>query len=267
MHRNEGIEICYLLSGETPFGTTQDSFLLRPGDITITRPWQRHRLGNPDIRACRLFWAIIDVELSHDTSAWEFPHWIAPDPQSRQKLLHTYRRNQRCHIKDEGLTLKPFLMEACKSLKEPEPLCYAIAANIVNHLLVNVGLMLSRGISEQSSDPQGFNHTVQSFFNDLASSVEHAAEPWTVDEMARACRVGVTYLTSCCKNIFNTTPSEQLCQTRLAHSASMLRTAPQKTITDIAFETGFNSSQYFATRFRKQHGCTPKQFRNEAPHP
>ena len=47
MHRNEGIEICYLLSGETAFATDHESVLLRPGDITITRPWQRHRLAIP----------------------------------------------------------------------------------------------------------------------------------------------------------------------------------------------------------------------------
>lgn len=61
MHRREGIEICCLLGGETAFATEFEAQTLRPGDITITRPWQRHRLGDPHIRACCLFWIILDV--------------------------------------------------------------------------------------------------------------------------------------------------------------------------------------------------------------
>ena len=30
-----------------------------------------------------------------------------------------------------------------------------------------------------------------------------------------------------------------------------------------AFATGFNSSQYFATQFKKLKNCSPKEYRNE----
>lgn len=79
--------------------------------------------------------------------------------------------------------------------------------------------------------------------------------------MARSCRVGATYLTIACKELFNTTPSDHLVQIRLAHAASMLRDEPTRKITDIAFATGFNSSQHFATRFRRHYGMTPGAFR------
>lgn len=36
-------------------------------------------------------------------------------------------------------------------------------------------------------------------------------------------------------------------------------------ITDIAFEAGFSSSQHFATAFRKQYGCTPRTCRARKP--
>ena len=76
-------------------------------------------------------------------------------------------------------------------------------------------------------------------------------------EIARACRVGTTYLNSACKELFNATPSDQLCRIRLAHAARMLRDESARTVTGIAFTAGFNSSQYFATRFRRQFGKTP----------
>lgn len=265
MHRNEGIEICYLLSGELAFATDHESVLLRPGDITITRPWQRHRLGDPRIRPCRLFWLILDVESGSDphNDKWQFPGWIGPDAEARRELLRIFRMNQRCHVVDEGQSLKAFLNDACQGLGDPGALGTALLSDTVNHLLLAVARILSGGTTPHHGDPHGFDRTVHGFFHGLEASVETAAEAWTVAEIARACRVGVTYLTASCKEIFNSTPSDQLCRIRLAHAARLLRDEAQLSITEIAFRVGFNSSQYFATRFRKQFGTTPGAFREE----
>jgi AraC family L-rhamnose operon regulatory protein RhaS len=42
----------------------------------------------------------------------------------------------------------------------------------------------------------------------------------------------------------------------------MLKSEGTRSITEIAFEVGFNTSQYFANRFKKQFGCTPAEYRN-----
>ena len=263
MHRNEGIEVCYLLSGELVFATDHESVLLRPGEITITRPWQRHRLGDPQIRPCRLFWLILDVESATDREEWQFPEWIGPDPESRRELLRIFRMNQLCHVVDEGQSLKGFLSDACRLLGDPGALGTAQLADTVNHLLLAVARILSGDATGHHGDPHGFDRTVRGFFHGLEASVETAAEPWTVAGIARACRVGVTYLTASCKEIFNATPSDQLCRIRLAHAARLLREQAQLSITEVAFAVGFNSSQYFATRFRKQFGTTPGAFRDK----
>lgn len=262
MHRNEGIEICYLLSGETSFATDSKEWQLRPGDITITRPWQRHRLGNPKIRACKLFWVILDVESGDGRAAWEFPAWIGPDAESRRALLRIFRKNQCCHLHDEKQQLKDFMQQACDQLDEAGPLTTARIANAINHLMLEVAQYLSGDISESGSDPQGFARTIREFFYGLESSAEKASEPWTVADIAHACRVGVTYLTSSCREIFNTTPSEQLNRIRLFHASNLLRSKPELSVTDVAFKVGFNTSQYFATRFRKHFGVTPQQYRS-----
>ena len=262
MHRNEGIEICYLLSGEMAFATDHESLQLRPGDITITRPWQRHRLGDPEIRPCRLFWVILDVESGSGREAWQFPEWIGPDAESRRELLRIFRMNQLCHVADDGQSLKGFLSGACDRLGDSGTLGTAQLAETVNHLLLAVARILSGGVTRHHGDPHGFDRTVRGFFHGLEASVDTAAEAWTVAEIARACRVGVTYLTASCKEIFNATPSDQLCRIRLAHAARLLREAPPRPITEVAFAVGFNSSQYFATRFRKQFGTTPGAFRD-----
>lgn len=261
MHRNEGIEICYMLSGESVFATDREELVLRPGDITITRPWQRHCLGDPYIRPCRVFWLILDVEGGQGGHQWQFPGWIGPDLASRRELLRIFRANQRCHLVDETLSLKSFLGEACRRLNETGPLETARLAGAVNHLLLSVAGLLASDSGSRHEDPHGFDRTVHGFFRGLEASIDSAAEPWTVATMARACRVGATYLTAACKDLFNATPSDYLSHIRLAHAARMLREEPAQKITDVAFATGFNSSQHFATRFRRQYGMTPGAFR------
>ena len=46
-HRNEGIEIHFLESGNMPYSVDDTNLNLVANDLTITRPWQAHKIGNP----------------------------------------------------------------------------------------------------------------------------------------------------------------------------------------------------------------------------
>jgi AraC-like DNA-binding protein len=50
---------------------------------------------------------------------------------------------------------------------------------------------------------------------------------------------------------------------RIAHAATQLRTS-NKSITQIAYESGFKSAAHFSTVFKTYHGKTPKNFRSLA---
>jgi AraC-like DNA-binding protein len=50
-------------------------------------------------------------------------------------------------------------------------------------------------------------------------------------------------------------------QCRLEHAARALREKPDSSVTDVAMWAGFNSSQYFATLFRKRYQMTPMRYR------
>jgi AraC-like DNA-binding protein len=62
-----------------------------------------------------------------------------------------------------------------------------------------------------------------------------------------------------------TTPSEYLRTCRLAAAAVLLRdpTHSTRTITEIAFGCGFNSSPHFSSEFKQFYGVSPRTFRNE----
>lgn len=58
-----------------------------------------------------------------------------------------------------------------------------------------------------------------------------------------------------------TTPTAYILKQRLALAAKLLRALPQKRITDIAYDSGFNDSAYFTRRFRQYFGQSPRDFR------
>jgi len=56
------------------------------------------------------------------------------------------------------------------------------------------------------------------------------------------------------------TPIDYLIQLRLARAATLLRSTTQ-TITDVAFQVGFQDSNYFSRQFRQRHGMSPTAYR------
>jgi len=72
-HRNEGIKLTALHGGKVEFAVRGTEFTLHPGDFTITRPWQEHRVGVPHLGPSRLSWLILDVGVRHPNQSWVWP--------------------------------------------------------------------------------------------------------------------------------------------------------------------------------------------------
>lgn len=66
------------------------------------------------------------------------------------------------------------------------------------------------------------------------------------------------------QNLFaamGTTPSAYILERRLRRAADRLAAYPAASITDVAFELGFNDSAYFTRCFRQQFGMAPRDWR------
>jgi len=80
--------------------------------------------------------------------------------------------------------------------------------------------------------------------------------------LATACNASVRTI----QNLFagmGTTPSAYILERRLARAAERLVAAPEASITEIAFELGFNDSAYFARAFRQRFGVPPRDWRRK----
>ena len=83
---------------------------------------------------------------------------------------------------------------------------------------------------------------------------------FSVVSLARECALSVRAV----QKVFaamGTTPSAYIQERRLARAAEKLLAYPEATITQIAFDYGFNDSAYFARCFRRLNGVSPREYR------
>lgn len=89
---------------------------------------------------------------------------------------------------------------------------------------------------------------------------EHPAADWRLEYLARAVRISPRHLFGLFKTELRETPHAYHLRKRVELACRLLRDS-DVSITDIAFDCGFSSSQNFATVFRRHTGTSPSGFR------
>jgi len=262
-HRNEGVEFVFIESGRLGFAVDDQSYPLRPGHLTVTRPWQRHRLGLPHVEACRMIWLILDVGMRRPHQSWRWPRWLILTTSERERLTTLLRHNEQPVWKADATIASCFAKIARLTARESQPFDRTRMALAINELLLAICEMLDRRGIPLDDSLTTTRRSVELFLSELPRRVE---EPWTVDTMAQQCGLKRSRFTSYCRQLTNMSPTQYLAHCRVDTSARLLREQPNLSIIDIALACGFSTSQYFATTFRQLKGQTPRQWRN-AVHP
>ena len=259
-HRNEGVEISLLETGKMGFTADQRHYELVPGSLTITRPWQPHKLGDPHIGPGRLHWLIFDVRVRRPNQDWRWPDWLMLTSQDLAELTRKLRHNEMPVWKSTPEIVQTFQKISHCILDWNQP--HAISRMIVNLNQLLIGILSALTAQQTGDDPEltSRRRTVELFLKDLAENPVSIQELWTLDTMAKQCGMGVTAFSKYARELVNTGPVEFLSQCRLQHAARQLSLQPDLSVTDVAFGNGFNSSQYFATCFRRRFKMSPSQF-------
>ena len=256
-HRNEGVEIVFVEAGETPFMVDGDRADIRAGDLTVTRPWQLHQLGNPNIGAMRLHWVIIDVGVRRPNQPWRWPSWVILSPVDKEELTVRLSQNEKAICRGTPAVQRAFDRIA-DVLHHPEPLSRLSQLTVhLNVLFLELLDILRREVV--TSDPHLVSHerTIELFMRDLKGNLASLAQPWTLQSMAAECGLGPTAFRKYCRKISNASPMDYLNRCRLEMAAKLLTEFASRPVTDIAFDCGFSSSQYFSYQFRRTYGHSP----------
>lgn len=259
-HRNEGIEIMFLETGTMDFSVDKKRYKLRAGQFTITRPWQLHKLGAPNIGPGRLHWLILDVGIRRPHQNWIWPAWMILTKDDLAELTRKLRHNE-----NPVWTATPAIAQSFRELARTvegwnQPHAVSRLATYLNQLFLGILDALAEQQTQKTPDLTSRQRTVELFLHELEANPSVSSEPWTLDSMAEHCGMGVTALSKYCRELVNSGPMEFLNRCRLDRAARQLRENRGQSITDIALACGFNSSQYFATRFRQRFHVSPREF-------
>jgi AraC family L-rhamnose operon regulatory protein RhaS len=260
-HRNEGLEIVFLETGGMGFEVDGRKHSLHAGNLTVTRPWQLHKLGDPNIGRGRLCWIILDVGVRRPNQEWRWPSWVVLSPRDLGDLTRMLRQGEQAVWLAHPRMRQVFRELADCVLRWKEPRTASRLAVAVNRLLVELLDVLAEQQRDESPDLASRRRTVELFLKDLAENPASGAEPWTLEAMAARCGLGITSLAKYCRELVNCGPMAYLGLCRLEHAARLLRGEPGLSVTEVAMSCGFNSSQYFATLFQRHYGRTPTSYR------
>lgn len=246
-----GVKFLYILDGKFHWHIHNSEYTLYPGDVALILPGQEFGSSS----------AVLEI------GSFSFLHIHAHLQGSDEILLDTWSSlsgNEMTAISKILLLTNPLVItklnEAGKVLKSIQvELCnqevgyYARVNNYIDELFI----LLTRQLTRQNNPGRDFHKTFMKLDEALRKDIAHQ---WTVDEMAALAGLGNTLFNEKVKSYTGFTPLNYLINIRISEAIRLLK-KPHISITDIALDTGFYSSQHFSTTFKKLTGFTPGEFR------
>ena len=258
-HRNEGIEIHFLESGSMPYSQERKKTELEPNHLTITRPWEAHKVGGPSIGMGKFYWVIIDLGIRRPHQEWVWPDWINLTESDLIRLTKILRHDDQWLWKGNARIKECFYRIGCAVDSDVKGNQSSRIRLLVNELLILILELLDSKEVEFNESLTDSSRSVKLFLNELAKNL---SEAWTIERMAESAGVGLTRFTYHCRQLTNTTPMRYLAMKRLEKSKILLLEKPHLSIAEVAYSCGFATSQYFSTVFKKQEKCTPMEYKN-----
>ena len=256
-HCNEGVELSYIFRGSVGFRVDGRKWTLRKGNFSLTRPWQFHSVGNPNIDPCRMMWVILDVKVRRPNQEWVWPDWLVFSKADMARLTRLLSHNEQPVLDSDEATARSF--EKLDEVLSAPILDTSKLKIRINELLLAVRDCLERGHITLKAELAGSRRVVEIFLDRLSG---HIDQPWTLQSMAKECGLSRSTFSAYCLDLTNATPIAYLTRIRLERAALLLSRKKKAPIIDIALACGFGSSQYFATIFRSYFGCSPTTYRD-----
>jgi len=253
-HRHEGFEVTYLSAGEVTWLVKGGHALhLSGGDMAVTQPGFIHHGEWNIIRPCTLFWIILEPQRADATENTPFDRAFLKLVQQRMAAA--------------GNTVMPAGETLAGLFRKLHEDMVAFLDGVGDaFLLPELRAVLAQILTECArgfATPHGREPASDRVERAIAFIRRRFADPVGVADVAAAAGVSASRLHTLFKAQTGLTPADYLLRIRCAHARSLLR-GSSASITQIAFDCGFSSSQYFAQCFKKFTGMTPSVFRSRS---
>ncbi len=244
---HEHIELLLFLEGFADVTCDDITYSVEPGDVIYVNSTLIHAI-RPKVMTryyCIILYPDFFTDISFDPKLLIQTH-IKGDSYVRETILRMFQ---------EGEEIRPGLDWIIKNTPGSDMTLKGLAYTLMGYLTKNY---VDHRMNEVDSTNHALKlHRAQMIFDYIA---KHYSEPITSKHLADLCHVNESYFCRFFKKSFGKTPLSYLNEYRAEKAALLLRES-QKSITEIALETGFENSNYFTRIFRKIKGVSPSVFR------
>jgi AraC-like DNA-binding protein len=244
-HRDE-MEICFLERGEQTFRVKGVMHRLRGSDQFFTLPDEVHDTANlPEERGI-LYWLILSLK-----SSKQFLGLAGSAARGLQRELRRMpTRHFRAHPDSARILAKltDLLLERRKRpVKFPPHLQLRLQGLLLEYLLLTI-----------EASHQGAKGTASPLIQRVLAYIDrNLNETIEVPRLAQVARLSESRFKGRFKAEMGVPPAEFWLRKKIERATVLLKT---RSVTNVAYELGFSSSQYFATVFKRYTMVNPSQF-------
>jgi AraC-like DNA-binding protein len=242
-HAHRGYEICYLARGSVDWWAEGSIQEVGPGEIYLTRPGERHGGLGAIMHPCELFWLLVSIP---KTGA--LPGLSASETRAIKTGLDQIHLRAFPGTAAVGECFGKIIEEHGR----PDAHSVVVARAALHELLATV---LRSHQRQQRERPSPMILAAMEWIR------SHLAEDFRIEDVATEIGLGISQLHQRFVKEVGFTPADYRMRSRINRAKRML--AEEKhSITTVAMELGFSTSQYFATAFKNQVGLTPRKYRH-----
>jgi len=249
---SEYLRFYYIVDGKFDWVINKDNYTLYPTDLAMILPGQDLFAEKGYLDIGSLYWLNLRINIQNAGSKNTLGKWSnisTSEFVSIKKILFYNNTPVLSRLPDAGS-----IFSRIRSELFSQEIGYVTRVNqLIDELLILTTRKLTQQINSQRDFPQTFLKLEESLRKDLS-------HPWTVEEMAALVGLGTTAFSDKVKSFTGFSPMSYLINIRISEAIRLLK-KPRAQVTSIALDTGFYSSQHFATTFKKLTGYTPSEFR------
>jgi AraC-like DNA-binding protein len=250
-HAHPGVYEAHLIvDGSLGFRLNGKDYEVPGGTAFLTKPGEVHSGVDTTLQPAEWYW--IQIQFPSEQA---LPGLTVGETRA---LADSFARTSLCmfHASDQ---LRDCFARLIAEHRNPTEHSQLVARAILHELMV----LLLRD-HDRARRPGGGAGASPGISPEIKESLEwldkHLGEPLSVPEMAEASGLSQSHFRQRFHRETGFTPSDYLTRRRVLRAKQMLR-EDRLSITEIAFQLGFQSSPYFAAVFKKMTGITPSEYR------
>jgi len=261
-HHNTGLELVLVTKGQITWQIEDRTVAAGPGDVTFTFPWQEHGAREKLVPATELSFAILALDRNYARPAkrMAFHRDFGFSATASQKLIRKLLAAQQTPIVGANERLIWLIENIGRQFRSTREYHQNYLAGLARCAVIELIDLVSAEAGAVGARVSGSEAAVRRLIDSLN---EQCAHSWTLEEMANACGLGRTQFAELFTRLTGDTPIVGLNRARVRMACELLLTT-DRPITDIAFDVGFESSQYFSKVFKQIMGVTPRNYRSNA---